>query len=146
MIEADENKQNLYDSIYPDCIYSSNASEQLFDSRGRSSPVSVPQPRTLTKVEGAEQSFLSLSDNNQTSDINPHSSPLLLFTGCFASTWHWCCCRGVLRGGTEGKRLICKDEQRERQGSREGVIQGVRGRVRGEVNNNWNTALFCYSD
>ena len=37
----------------------------------RQSPVSLPRPRTLTKVDRAEQSFLSISDNDKTSDINP---------------------------------------------------------------------------
>lgn len=43
-----------------------------------------PQPRTLTKVNREEQSFLSISDNNKTSDINSHSVPSLL---CPAA-WH----------------------------------------------------------
>ena len=28
------------------------------------------------KVDGAQQSFLSISDNNKTSDISPHSVPV----------------------------------------------------------------------
>lgn len=42
-----------------------------------------PPPRTLTKVDRAEQSFLSISDNNKTSDINPHSVPPLLCSAAF---------------------------------------------------------------
>lgn len=57
--------------------FDSNLSRGLFDSTGQLSLLPFPQPRAVTKVDGAKQSFLSISDNNQTFDINPHPDPSL---------------------------------------------------------------------
>lgn len=99
--------------------------------------MSFPQPRTLTGVDRGEQSFLSILDNNKTSEINPpHThTPSVPFLLCTSAVHQQCCSGGreegeesIQKGRRDARKAYTERASKERRDGKKGRTKGWSGK------------------